>query len=92
MSLSYRQARPFVRPSSVRRPHYSNVFSSETTGPIKAKFHMEPSCAGETKVCSAHLGHMIKIAATPIYGKKKNLKNFFSGTKGPVALGLGMQH
>ena len=24
------------------REHSSNVFSSETIGPIKAKFHMEP--------------------------------------------------
>ena len=27
--------------SSVRRPHSLNIFSSETTGPIKVKFHME---------------------------------------------------
>ena len=34
------------------------------------------------------LGHM---AATPIYDKNP-LKIFFSGTKGPVTLVLGMQH
>ena len=35
--------RPSVRrPSSVVRPStFSNIFSSETTGPIKLKFHME---------------------------------------------------
>ena len=38
-----------------------------------------------TKVCSGDLGH------TPIYGKN-SLEIFFSGTKGPLALGLGMQH
>ena len=37
------------------------------------------------------LGHMPKMAATPIYGKNP-LKIFFSGTKWPVTLGLGMQH
>ena len=35
--------------------------------------------------------HMTKMAATPMYGKTP-LKIFFSGTKGPMALGLGMQH
>ena len=37
--------RPSVRPSSVRpsvRPStFSNIFSSETTGPIELKFYME---------------------------------------------------
>ena len=33
--------RPSVRPSSVRPSTFSNIFSSETTGPIKLKFHME---------------------------------------------------
>ena len=42
-------------------------------------------------VCSPQLGHMIKIAATPTYGKTLK-KVFFSGTKGPMALGLGLQH
>ena len=43
------------------------------------------------KVCLPYLGHMIKMAATPIYDKNP-LKIFFSGTKGPMALGHGMQH
>ena len=37
------------------------------------------------------LCHMTKMAAMPIYGKNP-LKICFSRTKGPVALGLGMQH
>ena len=37
------------------------------------------------------LGHMTKMATTPLYGKNA-LKIFFSGTKGPMTLGLGMQH
>ena len=43
------------------------------------------------KVCLQHLGHMTKMTTLPIYGKNP-LKFFFSGIKGPVALGLGMQH
>ena len=39
---------------------FSNIFSSETTGPIEAKFHMESSWDGGTKVCSNGPGHMTK--------------------------------
>ena len=31
---------------------FSNIFSSETTGPIETKFHMEPPWDEGTKVCS----------------------------------------
>ena len=51
---------------------FSNIFSSETTGPIKAKFHMGPPWGGGTKVCSNDSDHMTKVAVMPIYGK--NLK------------------
>ena len=44
-----------------------------------------------TEVCSNYLCHMTRRTAMPIYGKNP-LKIFFSGTKGPKALGLGMQH
>ena len=79
-------------PSSVirHRPHSLSIFS-ETTGPIKVKFHMKLLLDGGTKVCSNGPGHMTKIAAMPKYGK--NLKIiFFSGTKRPMILNLGMQH
>ena len=52
---------------------FSNIFSSETTGPIETKFYTEPPCNGGTKVCSNGQGHINKLAAMPIYGK--NLKN-----------------
>ena len=52
---------------------FSNIFSSETTGPIEAKFHVEPPWDGGTKVCSNGTCHMTKMAAMPIYDK--NLKN-----------------
>ena len=65
---------PWIRrPSYVvrrrRRPQCSKIFFSETAWPIKAKFYVEPPWVGGTKVCSRHLGHMTKMAATPIYGK-----------------------
>ena len=65
-------------PSSVcrrRRSQCSKIFFSETAGPIKAKFYVEPLWVGGTKVCSWDPGHMTKMAAMPIYGKnsKKNL-------------------
>ena len=56
--------RPSVRPSTI-----SNIFSSETTGPIKLKFRMETPLDAGTKVCSNGPGHMTKMAATSIYGK-----------------------
>ena len=73
-----------VRPSTI-----SNIFSSETTGPIKFKLHMETLWDAGTKVCSNGSGHMTKMAATPIYGKNP-LKIFFSRTRRPMTLGLGM--
>ena len=42
---------------------------------------MEPRWDGGKKVCSRGLGHMTKMAATPIYGKDAS-KIFFSRTKG----------
>ena len=54
-----------------RRPQCSNIFLSETACPIKAKFYVEPPWVGGTIFCSRHLGHMTKMAATPIYGKVK---------------------
>ena len=60
--------------SGVRRrcPPFSNVFSSETAWPIKAKFYVEPLWEGETKVYINDADHMTKMAAMSIYGK--NLK------------------
>ena len=56
----------------VRLFTFSNIFSSETAWPIKAKFYVEPPLEGGTKVCINGPGHMTKMAAMPIYGK--NLK------------------
>ena len=49
---------------------FSNVFSSETTGPIEArKFHVEPPWDEGTKVCSNGPGHMNKMAPCPFMVK-----------------------
>ena len=48
---------------------FLNFFSSITTRPFEAKFHMEPPWDGGTKAYSNGLGHMTKMAAMPIYGK-----------------------
>ena len=55
----------------------SNIFSSETAWPIKAKFYVEPPSGGGTKVYINGPGHMTKMAAMPIYGKTPS-KIFFS--------------
>ena len=78
------------RPSYVvRRPQCSDIFFSETTWPIEAKFYVEPPWVGGTIFCLRHLGHMTKMAATPIYGKNPS-KIFFSRTGRPIFTKLGM--
>ena len=59
---------------------FLNIFSSETSELIAAKFHMEPPLVGGTKVCSNGPGHMTKMAAMPICGK--NLKKSSPEPKG----------
>ena len=80
---------PSVRHPSVRRPQCSNIFFSETAWPIKAKFYVEPPWVGGTIFWSRNLGHMTKMAATPIYGQNPS-KIFFSRTGGPIFTKLGM--
>ena len=46
------------------------MFFSKTARPIKAKFYVEPPWEGGMKVSINGTGHMTKMAATPIYGKK----------------------
>ena len=75
---------------SFRRPPFSKIFS-KTAWPIKAKFHMKPRWDRGKKVCSRGLGHLTKMAATPIYGKNPS-KIFFFRIKGPMTLWLGRKH
>ena len=69
--------RPSVVDVPVRPFTFSNIFSSETAWPIKAKFNVEPPWEGGTKVYINGQGHMTKMAAKPIYGKNPS-KIFFS--------------
>ena len=62
--------RPSVVVRRRRRLQCTKIFFSETALPIKAKFNLEPPWVGGTIFCSRHLGHMTKMAVTPIYGKK----------------------
>ena len=78
-----------VRPSSVRRRSECSKIFSKTTGEIKAKFYVMPPWVGGTIFYSRHLGHMTKIAATPIYDKNPS-KIFFSKTGGSIFTKLGM--
>ena len=77
----------FRRPSSASSSTISNIFSSETAWPIKAKFHVEPPWEGRTKVYINGPGHMTKMAAMPIYG---NLKNLLLQNQKSYDLKLGM--
>ena len=68
---------------------FSKDISSETTGLISIKFHMQSLDRGGKKVYIFCPGHMTKMDAMPIYGK--NLKKmFYSITIRPIALKLGM--
>ena len=53
--------------------HFSNIFSSESAWPIKAKFYVEPPWEGGTKVCINDPGHMTKMAATPVCEAQQSL-------------------
>ena len=62
--------------SSISLPStFSKDFSSETTGPISFKFHMQPLDRGGKKVCIFRPGHLTKMATMPIYEKKNPKKN-----------------
>ena len=50
----------------------SKDFSSETTGPIATKFHIQPPGPLGKKSCSNGLDHMTNLVAMPIYGKNLN--------------------
>ena len=60
-----------------------------TIDPIELKFHVNTRYAKAAKINTNHFGHMTKMATMPKYGKNP-LNIFFSGTKRPMALGLGM--
>ena len=77
VSVVVRRRRPFT---------FSNIFSSETAWPIKAKFNVELPWEGGTKVYINGPGHMTKMA---IYGKNPS-KIVFSRNGGPIFTKLDM--
>ena len=63
----------FGWPSNTHVPASSTIsIIFEIAWPITAKFCVEPPLIGGTKVCLCDLGHMTKMAATSIYGKKSS--------------------
>ena len=70
---------------------YQNLVFSQTIGPIELKYHVKTPYDKLAKIYTKHFGHMTKMAATPIYGKKP-LKIFFSRTRRLMTLGHGMWH
>ena len=59
---------------------FSNMFSSETTGQIEAKFHNGASLGRGKKDCSNGPGHMTKMAAMPRH-MVNTLKNLLRNPK-----------
>ena len=68
---------------------YQNIVFSQTIGPIELKFQLKTSYDKLAKIYTKYFGHMTKLAATPICGKNL-LKIFFSRTRRPMTLELGM--
>ena len=83
-SLTFQLSRSYWSPINILK----HVFS-QTIGPIELKFDVKTPYDKLAKICTKYYGHMTKMTATPIYGKNP-LKIFFSGTRRPVTLGLGM--
>ena len=54
---------------------YYNIVFSQTIGPIELKFYVKTPYDKLAKLHAKYFGHMTKMTATPIYGKKtfKNL-------------------
>ena len=68
---------------------YQNIVFSQTICPIELKFYVKTPYDKLAEMYAKYCGHMTKMAATPIYGKN-HLKIFFSRTRRPLILGLGM--
>ena len=67
---------------------FSKIPFSKTAWPVRVKFYVEPLWEGGYRVYINGLGHMIKMAVTPIYGK--NLQNYFQGWQNIDRLGFPM--
>ena len=83
--------RPSVRPSVVCRLSSTMLkhLLLRNRSADQSQIYVERPWVGGTKFCSRHLGHVTKMAATPIYGKNPS-KIFFSRTSRPILTKLGM--
>ena len=84
----FQRSRLIFQPRSLvlkSHQHIKTVFS-DNSWPIETKFHMTTPYDWLDTNC---YGYMTNMATMPIYGKN-SLNLFFSGTKRPLALGLGM--
>ena len=68
---------------------YLDIVFSQTIGPNELKFHVKTPYDKLIKIYTKYIGYMAKMATTPISGKNL-LKIFFSRTRRPVTLRLGM--
>ena len=68
---------------------HQNIVYSESTRPFERKFHVKTPYDRLAKIHTHCTGQLTKMATMPIYGKNP-LNVFISGTKRPMALGLGM--
>ena len=67
----YQRSRSFIDVSpNLSDLIFLNFFSSITTKPIEARFHVEPPWDGGTKACSNGPDYMTKMATMSTYGKK----------------------
>ena len=79
--------------SVVRTSVRPSVQNAQTSSSQKPLGRLKPNFMWEegTKFCSRHLGHITKMAATPIYGK--NPSNIFSSRNGgPIFTKLVVLH
>ena len=55
---------------------YKNIVLSQTVGPIELKFHVKTPYDKSAKLYTKCVGHMTKMATTPIYGKTFKKSSF----------------
>ena len=74
--------------------HFQNIFSSETTGPIKVKFHMESPWDGERKFVQLIQVTWPRWPPCPYMVKtlKNQLGTWYATGPMSFSLKLGMQH
>ena len=78
----YQRSRPFINLCPGCHRFSIFIFSSKTAGVIETKLNVEPLLDGGMEVCTWDLGHMIKMAAMPVYGKKNFEKLLLRSRKG----------